>query len=390
MSFFTLSSPVASVAAKEKAAKVVYDGAIYCSQRRGGISRYYTRIIEYMAQMRPDWRFEIHVNPRPTATLPRGDNIYVLVRPYLCPGKAWFPVNYLIREYCYRATRPSLYHSTLYRPFRFAPCPLITTIHDVVQLVLPQFYHSKAGRRLTRFQRWWARHADAILTDSEASRRDIVSLLGADPARVHVTYLGVDEAFRPASETEIQDVCRRYGLRRPYLVYVGHRGEHKNFAVVRLALQSQRLSAWQLVLVGGGPLAPCEIPAGVSGEMVKHIGECEDAELRLIYAGADALLFPSLYEGFGLPCLEAMACGTAVVASDIPVLREICGNDCEYFDHRDPEDLVRAIWRIADPTRRAELTAGGLRRAGRFSWDRCAAQTLEVYEQLLGSGEGCG
>jgi glycosyltransferase involved in cell wall biosynthesis len=229
------------------------------------------------------------------------------------------------------------------------------------------------------------RRAAAILAVSEQTKRDLVRLLGVAPEKVRVTYLAADPVFRPAEEDEGREFAARWGLERPYLLYVGHRGEHKNFRVLAQAFRDQRLAEFMLLLVGGQPEAPelAQFDEATAGRVV-HVKSAEDVELRLAYAGAAVFVFPSLYEGFGLPVLEAMSCGAPVAASDIPTTREVYGDACELFAPTDPDGLVQAVLRACQPSRRNELLAAGLARAAQFSWERCASETLETYRSVLG------
>ena len=288
---------------------ILYDGTIYNSQPRGGISRYSTLLIEHLAALEPAWEFHLHVNSGPTAPLPEAPNVHVLRRRYLRPGKLFFPVNAASRALHARRARPGLLHSTLYRPFRFASrCPLVVTIYDMIVHLRPDLYPGRANRRFRGWVEWSARRASAILTISEVSRNDIVRILGVPHHKIHLTRPGLDPKLTAPSPTEVAEFKVSQGLHRPYVLYVGHRGEHKNFQVLSEAFRLPVLDDFDLIAVGGQPVMP-------AAPRLHHLANVPDSDLRCAYAGAAAFVFPSLYEGFGLPLLEAMSCGAPIAAS---------------------------------------------------------------------------
>lgn len=368
------------------ATTIAYDGTIFTSQASGGISRYFRRLIEEMARLRPEWQFEVHIvdDGRGTALLPSGANVPIIKRPHLRPGWLCLPMNYANRQYKIRRAHPAIIHTTLARPFRYAPCPLVTTIHDAIIEKFPEFYGQRSHTRARRWWKWSARRADAIFTVSRNSRSDILDVWSASPSRVHVTYPGVEEAFHPAHPAEALQVAASFGIERPFLLYVGHRGEHKNFQVFANAIRCAALGSFDLVLVGGSKEIPeLEGWSGLEKRRLHHLRSVSDWKLRWLYAAAAALIFPSLCEGFGFPLVEAMSCGAPVVASDIPSSREVCGDAAEFFAPRDSFDCVAAILRVQDRAQRRALVSKGIERAKHYTWDSCARQSLKVYDELI-------
>jgi glycosyltransferase involved in cell wall biosynthesis len=366
--------------------RIVYDGTIYSSQARGGISRYFTRIIEEMARLRPTWEFDLHIidDGNAPAQLPSGDNISITSRKYQRPAWCCMPLNYGGRQFYIRKAQPSVLHTTLARPFHYPPCPVVTTIHDAIIEKLPEFFLDKGRARPKRWWRWSATHADAVLTVSNNSRADIIETWSTAPSRVHVTYPGVDDVFRQPAPEEVSSALAAFEITRPYVLYVGHRGEHKNFQVLAMAIRDSDLEELDLVLVGGADGVPeLEGWAGLERNQLHHLRRVTDGELRLLYSGAVALVFPSLYEGFGFPLVEAMSCGAPVVSSDIPSSREVCADAAEFFQPRDPADCVKAILRVQDREKRESLVTRGIERAKLFKWSSCANETIRVYEELI-------
>ncbi|MCC7372895.1 MAG: glycosyltransferase family 4 protein [Chloroflexi bacterium] len=267
----------------------------------------------------------------------------------------------------------------------------VATIHDVIPLIYPA-----ASTTLDRliYHRWLpsvARRLDAILTVSECSRHDIVRLLRVDPARVHVTPNAVGPEFAPATPEQITTVTARQGITGPYLLYVGSVEARKNLTRLLHAFAAlpEDARGWQLVIVGASGWKSSPVYATVEqlrlGDRVRFLGFVPDADLPALYSGADLFVFPSLYEGFGLPVLEAMACGTAVITSSTSSLPEIAGDAARLCDPLDVPGLTTALRELLrEPAHRQELAARGLARAAQFTWDRTAQATLDVYRGVTG------
>lgn len=366
--------------------RIVYDGTIFTSQSSGGISRYFRRLIEEAAQIRPEWLFDLHIldDGHAPAQLPSGRNIRITKRKYLRPGWCCLPLNYASRQCKIRDARPTIVHTTLARPLYYAPCPLVTTIHDTIIEKFPEFYSDKGYDRSKRWWRWSAQRAQAVFTVSNTSRADILDTWSTAPSRVHVTYPGVEEEFKRPAPVEISALRASLGIGRRYILYVGHRSEHKNFQVLAQAIRSSNLEGLDLVLAGGADAVP-ELDGwpGLQRNRLHHLQRVSDQQLGSLYAGAAALVFPSLYEGFGFPLVEAMSCGTPVVASDIPSSREVCGDAAEFFPPRDAAGCEQAILRVQEGERRSQLIRRGSERARLFTWSSCAAQTVRVYEEVM-------
>jgi glycosyltransferase involved in cell wall biosynthesis len=366
--------------------RIVYDGTIFTSQAAGGISRYFRRLIEEMSRLRPAWIFDVHVvdDVRPPAPLPSGENICISRRRHFRPAWCCLPLNYGSRQFQIRKAKPAILHSTLARPFHFPMCPTVITIHDAIIEKFPDFYGNRRHARAKRWWRWSANHSAAIFTVSKASRSDILDVWSLPPSRVHVTYPGIEEAFRQPRCGAASAVAASYGIEKPYILYVGHRGEHKNFQVLATAIRDSALDGLDLVLVGGADRVPeLEGWPGLKRNRLHHLKRVTDSELCSLYSGAVALVLPSLCEGFGFPLVEAMSSGAPVVASDIPSSREVCGDAAEFFQPRDARDCAQAVLRILNERSRSSMIRMGMKRAELFSWSSCAEQTLRVYEELL-------
>ncbi len=278
------------------------------------------------------------------------------------------------------------------------PWRSVVTVHDLGHRYYPDAH--------TRGQRWYlewstryhVRTAAHVLADSASTRDDLVRLYGADPGRVTVAHLGVDPSLRPVGEARTIDAARlKYGIDGPYLLYVGTLQPRKNLARLIDAFERVLRSGavgpdLKLVLAGKRGWLYQEILAraqtlGIAAN-VCFPGYVQGTDLAALYSGATLFVMPSLYEGFCMPVLEAMACGTPVVCSDVSSLPEVVGNAALTFGPRDTDDIARAIARgLGDASLRADLAERGAARARQFTWRACAERVLDVLEQVGGLGE---
>jgi alpha-1,3-rhamnosyl/mannosyltransferase len=265
-----------------------------------------------------------------------------------------------------------------------APRPIVLTIHDIIPVRLPHFFPIRQ-RAMYRISLLLAlRSAAVVICDSEATRSDLKSSFRMDLSRLSVIHAGVAESFRPCPGKELDRVQAGYGLPPEYLLYVGSNKPHKNLPALIDAL-SILPNAPPLVIAGETDPRYSETHrridrSGLSNR-VRFLGAVKEEDLPGLYSGARAFVFPSLYEGFGLPPLEAMACGVPVACSGIPCLREIAGDAALFFNPKDRDSMAAAIERIlTDQPLRADLQNRGLRRASEMSWDATAKQALQVYQ----------
>ncbi len=360
-----------------------------------GIGAYIRNLLEAVGR-RPEsqrYRFRVYVPAEELDALPPLPSHFEVV-PDDSPG---YSISELTR-FAWRLLRDhlDLFHATHYVIPPLARARAVVTIHDIIHVLYPQFLPNRAALLYARVMiRRALSRADRIITVSYNSKRDLVDYFGISPARIDVIYNGVAARFHPGiPQAERDRVAAQYGLPRPYLLFLGGEKPHKNVRNVLRAFaeaRRERTLPHALVLAGPMPKNRSRVDALIAGldlsSRVIRPGVVPEEDLPALFAGADAFLYPTLYEGFGLPVAEAMACGVPVLTSSTSALQEIAGGYAYLADPMDVGAIARGIAELAtDPARRAEFAELGKRRARDFSWDRAAEQTLRVYAETLRRG----
>jgi glycosyltransferase involved in cell wall biosynthesis len=267
----------------------------------------------------------------------------------------------------------------------WAPCPVVTVVHDVAFRRHPEFFSPFERRWMNRAIPFTMRRAAGIVTVSRFSRDEIVACFGIDPARIAIAHEAADAIFsRPPSVGS--------GVDPPYVLAAGNLQPRKNLGVLIRAFRELAREVPERLVVAGQPSLGAETLRREAGDLersgkVTFTGYVSDERLVALVAGASAFAFPSLYEGFGLPVIEAMAAGTPALVSDIPVMREVAGDAAIRLPPGDPSAWARAIAELSSlPERRAELAAAGRRRAEAFSWDATADAVVDAIERAAAGG----
>ncbi len=289
-------------------------------------------------------------------------------------------------------TQASLIHCTYIAP-PHSPVPTVVTVHDVSFLRYPEAFTWRDRALLGTAVPFSARRAAAVITPSEHARREVIELLGIPERRVHVTPEACGPEFQPVAAAERAGALRRCGVDGPYVLSLGNLQPRKNLARLLEAWRRLRdagcLEGHRLVLAGGlrgkrAPVVRLVAGLGLTGNVLLP-GYVAHADLPALYAAATAFVYPSLYEGFGLPVLEAMACGTPVTCSEAASLPEVSGDAALLFDPLNTDAIATALGALlADGGLRAALVACGFSRASTFSWAACARTTLAAYDSALG------
>jgi glycosyltransferase involved in cell wall biosynthesis len=297
------------------------------------------------------------------------------------------PIDLLLR-----GPRPTLLHSLDHVSPAWGPWRRVVTLHDLAFLIYPAT-HTPASRAYYAASGESVRHAERVIAVSQRTASDAVRLLGVDPARIRVVHEAAAPSFWPRPRDGFDELARRLGFdpdpNRPYLLFVGTLEPRKNVPLLleALALLRRRIDA-QLVLVGARgwldePIFAAHARSGV-GDAAHFVGSLGEDDLALLYSQAGVFVLPSLYEGFGLPVLEAMACGAPVVTSNAGPLPEVAGDAALVLRPEDPSVWAGALYDVlTDAALAAELRSRGQAWVKRFSWDRAAQATREVYREAL-------
>lgn len=288
----------------------------------------------------------------------------------------------------------TLFHAPHYVLPPLTPCTSVVTIHDCIHLRFPQYLPNRIGYAYARAQMWTATHRAArVITVSEASKRDILRYFRVPESRIDVIYNAIDDRFWEKPDIdEMNRVRERYQLTNPFVLYAGNIKPHKNLerlieAFHLLRQNSPDLRDVQLLIIGDEISKYAALRRAVHRHKLhKHVrffGFVPDQTLAALYRLANVFVFPSLYEGFGLPPLEAVASGTPVITSNVSSLPEVVGDAAIMIDPYESEAIAGAMHRVlTDEGLRAELRRKGLARAREFSWERSIARVREIYGEV--------
>lgn len=342
-----------------------------------GIGRYTFNLIDALARIAPEEKFALLHNPglmntrHDIATLTRYPNVE-LVRTNV-------PTRSLREQFQLPTSSFPLLHFPYFIKPYFRGTPSIITIFDLIPLRAPRGA-SASARLLFRFAIALAvLTSKRIIVPSISARDDLVAVLGVTRGKLAVTPLAADARFKPMGASERERVCAKYSLPEKYVLYVGINKPHKNLDTLAVAWERAGVEAG-LVIAGAWDERYGE---RLREKEIKIIPNIDDADLPALYSAATAFATSSLYEGFGLPLLEAMACGAPCISSNAASLPEVGGAAALYFDPRATDALAQLIARVVnDRALQDDLRAKSLARAKEFSWERTARETLAVYNQV--------
>jgi glycosyltransferase involved in cell wall biosynthesis len=372
--------------------KVLFDHQIFSYQAFGGASRYYAELMAAFHRA-GEPAFEVSVAESPNEYLSRAP--FFTGKKIAKAGTAGFLRTYVKNELATlaaaRRRQHDILHATFYEPGvlrHVRGAKLVVTVLDMIPERFPEFFPATGwyGRFVTK--RWidgkrtLCERADAILAISEHTKQDVVAFYGIDPARITVTHLA-------CTVSGGADQPRPAGVALRYVLFVGTRNTYKNFGFFIEAI-APVLAAHPdtgVLCIGGGALASDELALidrnGLTGRVLQR--SVRDDELAACYAHAAAFVFPSRYEGFGIPILEAFACGCPALVANASCFLEIASDAALYFDPDDRDSLRNALEGVlGDPKLADNLRAKGRERVKRFTWDATAQQTVAAYRSLVG------
>jgi glycosyltransferase involved in cell wall biosynthesis len=365
-----------------------------------GTGQYSRRLVEHLAALAPGPEV---VLVAPEESIPSSQEPTTGVRTRLTSGRGLLPRN-LHKVVFEQVTFPracrrpvvDVAHVPYWAPPIAPPVPAVVTIHDLIPVVLREYRGGPMVRLYAALVSRTARSATLVLTDSEASKRDVIRHLGLPEGRVRVVPLAADGHFSPASGPNDTAIRARYDLPAQYMLYLGSFDVRKNIATLLDAY------CWAGPAIGGecplvlaGLLPARDTPftpdprrmageRGIDPRFVRFVGAVDEADKPAFYRGAVAFVYPSRYEGFGLPPLEAMACGVPVVGSNTSSIPEVVADAGVLLPPDDARGMADALIQLAsDGDARAELSGRALKQAARYSWQRSARETLAAYESVV-------
>lgn len=366
--------------------KIAFDQQVFLLQEYGGISRYFCSLAKEMAlisdakvRIVAPLHFNRHLRQISSSGLVWGRRVAQIPKTFRL-------IRFLsenLSRLAIKSFHPDIVHETYFATTDFLPkgAKRVLTVYDMIQ---EKHVASFSGDVTTVAKKSAVLRADHVICISENTRKDLLELFDIPEHKVSVVHLGYD-ALVPTELLE--NVLPKTAL-APYLLYVGSRGGYKNFeGLIRAIVCSKYLKEnFSVICFGGGEFRAEEInlfnELGLNLEQIRQIGGGDNV-LAKLYEGADAFIYPSFYEGFGIPPLEAMSLGCPVICSDTSSLPEVVGDAGEYFDPANSESICCAIEKVLQSQgRRAELVQKGYRRCMNFSWEKCASETMSIYRSL--------
>ncbi len=356
---------------------------VYYSQ--AGIGQYILHLVDGLAKVDGENDYVLLQS--------RKDGTTILERPNFKRVSLWTPSHHRLERYSLNVELMRLGLDVLHSPDFIPPhrptCKSVITVHDLAFLLYPHFLTKESARyygHIDHAVRW----TDHIISVSESTKRDTIQHLGVPEEKITVVHEAANPIFCPLDKAEAQEQVRnRHGVDGPYILFVSTIEPRKNVPSLLRAL-------WQLVtcykedvrlVLAGGKGWLFEDAFALVDELklddrVHFVGRVSSEDLLYLYNAAEMLAHPAFYEGFGLPPLEAMACGLPVVASDVASLPEVVGDAGQLIDPHDVDELTVAMWRVLnDSALRVQMREKGLVQAGLFSWERAARETMEIYRK---------
>jgi glycosyltransferase involved in cell wall biosynthesis len=368
--------------------KIAFDHQTFTQQSYGGISRYFVRLAQGLLALghQVDVIAPIHRNRYLKDLPPERVHGVELARFPPKTGRIFGVVNDQLSKLKMRGMAPDVIHETYYSGQLLCPAAKgrVITVYDMIHEKYAVGFSVRDPA--TKYKRLAVARADHVICISHSTKNDLCALFDVPEHKVSVVHLGFEKFGQPASAVAASTAKQ---TQRPFLLYVGSRGGYKNFARMLQAVAARPAlkEAFDVVAFGGGAFNASELALtgslGFAPGTIRQVGG-GDAVLGGLYARAAAFVYPSVYEGFGLPPLEAMAHSCPVVTSNSSSMPEVVGNAGEYFDPLNVEAQSDAIWKVVfDAERRSQLIELGRQRLPMFSWERCALETQVVYQQVL-------
>tara|TARA_X000000368_G_scaffold292307_1_gene232411 strand:- start:5659 stop:6756 length:1098 start_codon:yes stop_codon:yes gene_type:complete len=364
--------------------RIAIDHQKFTEQKYGGITRYFACLALEISKLNQDIKIfaPLHIN-KYLFHLPKnivsGTNIGLYNQPFI---KMLGPVNNFLSQFQVEKYDPDIIHESYYseHPIIKSICPRVITVHDMIHEKFPNEFSNDNTISLKKKS---IERADHIITISNNTKNDLMKFYNISSSKITTIYHGATSNL----STKGLKPKKNQNYTKPYLLYVGNRSGYKNFNLLinAFGLSNQIKKKVNLIAFGGKPFDYDELEsfnsAGLKKSQVIHITG-DDNTLKNLYQNAEAFIFPSLYEGFGMPPLEAMSNNCPVISSNTSSMPEVIGDAGEYFNPKSVEGLINAIKNVLFSNRSEELVSLGQKRVEMFSWKKCAKETMSVYERL--------
>jgi len=380
--------------------QITVDGFVWGFQKYGGINTYFNQVLPRVAAF-PDTQVDVFVPRGAVGVLP-APPCRILWRDFRASRSRGWPGTKLRRRVIRKINalpltagalfrRKGIFHSSYYTRVLGGHVH-VASAYDMNHEIFPQDYQTQWGRWLRKTYRRYLTRADRIIAISQKTKDDITRFYQIESSRIDVVHLATNHQVffaekKGDGDSDLEQVLECSPV-RPYFLFVGMRQMYKNFERLTRAYAASTLKADVDLVVAGHAWSEPEQQLiqglGIQSN-VRLVVQPTDTTLRKLYSHALAFVFPSIHEGFGIPLLEAMACGAMVLAADTEVFREVIGNAALYFDPYSEAEIRIALESALDSDLRQRHSAMGLTQVGKYSWDRCAQQTFEIYRSALNS-----
>lgn len=377
--------------------KILYDYQISCRQKYGGISRYFRELIKYgLKKEILDISFfqGFHINCYHIKSLFKEKKSYwgLLHKKIPKTGAVLSALNKILFKLWIMNNKNSydIYHPTYYDNISFnksKKCKTIVTVYDMIHEKFSK--HLSNASRTTATKRLCIAKAAKIIAVSHNTKKDLIECLGTDPKKIEVIHLAASELFRSPYNEDSKCFKREYNITKPYILFVGERGSYKNFITLLQTYSNwSKRKDFDLICAGGNrqwSRNEAKIINDKSlNDFVRIIADIEDKLLHSLYSNAYVYIIPSLYEGFGIPPLEAMSCGTPVIAAQNSSIPEVLGDAPLYFDALSCDELKNRLdCLVSNNSLRENLIKKGLEQSRLFSWEKTSVETFNLYRRVL-------
>jgi len=371
--------------------EIVIDGIVYKRQAHGGIPRIFTEILPRICDKDKTIKIILFTEGNTRQNTPKHSQIIHKKLPdfskYLRPRRIWEPFTnnfqYLLRTLLIGTGKGKIWHSTYYTlPTNKWNGKIVVTVADMIHELFPKLFYGPKADKFRELKKKCILGADKIICISETTRKDLIKFYNLDPKSIYVTHLAYGDIFKPQKQSadESDPIYNK-----TFLLYIGTRPHYKNFNMLLKAYSMWKGKKEISLYVIGKPWTEDEKSNLSKYNLNKYVqlySNIDDNILCTLYNNAVALVYPSLYEGFGIPLLEAMACGCPVIASYISSTIEVAGSCPIYFDTAKIEELINAFDIALIEGKDSERVKNGFEKVNNFSWEKTSAKTQEVYRKL--------